>query len=103
MLKPDDRRLELYKEIGAEIGDLVSDKQVAYGDSFGKSGELLKILYPDGVKPENYTDMLTIVRIIDKIFRIATNKDAFGEDPYKDIAGYSILNVVKNIINKEKK
>jgi hypothetical protein len=101
VLENNDKRLGLYEKVGSEIGKLVAEKQVAYGDSFGKSGELLKVLYPDGVKPEDYTDMLTIVRIIDKIFRIATNKGAFEENPYKDIAGYSLLSVVKEIINTE--
>ena len=37
--------------------------------------------------------MLAVVRIVDKLFRIATDKDAFGESPFKDIAGYGILGV----------
>jgi hypothetical protein len=37
--------------------------------------------------------MLAITRILDKLFRIATRKDAFGESPFKDIAGYGILGV----------
>ena len=43
----------------------------------------------------SYGDVLTIARIWDKIKRIATDKDAFGESPYKDIAGYAILGVGK--------
>lgn len=35
--------------------------------------------------------MLAIVRVFDKMMRIATDKDAFGEDPWRDIAGYAIL------------
>jgi hypothetical protein len=80
-----------YQEIGTEIGKLVDEKNKAYGDSFSKSGEILKILYPNGIAIDQYQDMLYIVRVIDKLFRIATNKDAFGENPAKDIAGYSIL------------
>lgn len=80
-----------YEKIGREIGELVTEKQKAYGDSFGKSGKVLNILYPDGIKPEQYDDVLTITRIIDKLFRIANKKDAFNENPYGDIAGYSIL------------
>jgi hypothetical protein len=37
--------------------------------------------------------MLALIRIIDKLFRIATSKDSFKEDPYADIAGYCILKV----------
>lgn len=80
-----------YEEIGQEIGALVDKKNAAYGDSFNKSGEILKLLFPKGIKPEQYEDMLFIVRNVDKLFRLATNKDAFGENPCRDIAGYAIL------------
>ena len=80
-----------YEQLGQEVGRLVDEKQVAYGDSFGKAGQVLRILYPDGIAPEQYDDALAITRIIDKLFRIATDKDAFGESPYSDIAGYGLL------------
>lgn len=82
----------MYEQIGQEIGRLVDEKQKAYGRSFQKAPKILEILYPDGVKPEQYADMLTLVRIIDKQTRIASgDKKAFGESPYRDIAGYGIL------------
>lgn len=80
-----------YKEIGSEIGALVDQKNLAYGDSFNRSGEVLKILYPNGIKPDQYKDALAVVRIIDKLFRIANAKDALNENPFRDIAGYGIL------------
>lgn len=82
-----------FKRIGEEIGNLVAEKQFAYGDSFSKSGKVLEILYPNGVSVNNYSDLLTITRVIDKLFRIANKKDAMGENPWKDIAGYAILGV----------
>lgn len=84
-----------YKDIGAEIGALVEEKQVAYGDSFSKAGAILRILYPDGVPLEKLDDMLTIARIVDKLFRIATDRDALGESPWRDIAGYALLSVAR--------
>ena len=89
-----------YIKISQELGALVDDKQKAYGDSFSKSDQIIKILYPDGVKPENYKDLLTITRIIDKLFRIATNKNAYGESPYRDIAGYAILGLANDMEEK---
>ena len=80
-----------YEKLGSEVGKLVAEKQLAYGDSFGKSGNVLRILYPDGIQPSQYDDLLTIVRIIDKLFRIATNKGAFSENPYSDVVGYGLL------------
>lgn len=80
-----------YKILGTKIGELVDEKNQAYGNSFGEAGNFLRILYPDGIKPEQYTDMLCVVRIFDKLKRIATKKGAFQESPYRDIAGYSLL------------
>jgi len=80
-------------KLGAEIGSLVATKQAAYGDSFGKSGKVVQILYPHGIASEQIDDSLTIVRMIDKLFRIATDKDALGEDPYRDVLGYSVLSI----------
>jgi len=80
-----------FEKIGSEIGKLVDLKNNAYGSSFEKSEQILKILYPDGVEPSQYKNMLALTRIIDKLFRIANQKDAFGESPFKDIAGYGIL------------
>ena len=84
---------QTFEEVGAGIGRLVSEKNASYGDSFSKTNGILRILYPDGIKPDQYGDLLTITRILDKFFRIATDKDAFGESPWRDIAGYSILKV----------
>jgi hypothetical protein len=80
-----------FERIGYNIGKLVKEKNEAYGDSFNKCGEFLKILYPNGVNPNDYTDMLGIVRVFDKMMRIANRKDAFGENPWNDIGGYAIL------------
>lgn len=85
-----------FEKIASEIGRLVEEKNLAYGSSFLKSEKILKILYPDGIKPDQYRDMLAITRIVDKLFRIATRKDAFGESPFKDIAGYGILGVAND-------
>lgn len=84
-----------FKQIGEEIGELVQKKNLAYGNSFGKSGEIIEILYPDGIEPNQYQDMLTIIRVLDKLFRIATDKDALGENPWNDICGYAILAIAQ--------
>ncbi len=75
---------------GAELGHLVDVKQAAYGDSFGKSGQVMRILYPAGVAAEQLDDALTVVRILDKLFRVATSRDALGESPFRDIGGYAL-------------
>jgi len=91
-----------YIGIAKDIGSLVEEKQEAYGDSFSKSEKIINILYPNGVKPENYRDLLTVTRIIDKLFRIATRKNTFGESPYRDIAGYALLGIASDLEEEKK-
>ena len=85
-----------YHDTAQEIADLVVEKQAAYGDSFGKARGIIKILYPEGVQPDQYQDFLTVVRVIDKLFRVATDRDALGESPWRDIQGYALLATVRN-------
>lgn len=85
-----------YHEIGEEIGRLVQEKNEAYGDSFGQACRILEVLYPDGIQPAQYRDALAITRVIDKLFRLANKKDAFGESPWRDICGYAILGVAND-------
>lgn len=84
------------KQIALEIAALVERKQLAYGNSFGKSGAVLRILYPDGISHEQMDDALTVTRVLDKLFRIATEKSALGESPWRDIMGYALLAVDKD-------
>jgi len=92
-----------YQKLGVQIGKLVDRKNKAYGNSFSEAGEFLKMLYPKGVAPDKYQDMLCIVRIFDKLKRIATDKDALGESPFADITGYGLLGLEMDLKREKKK
>lgn len=98
-----DTKASQFEEIGLEIGSLVTEKNKAYGNSFAEVGNFLKILYPEGIKPEQYVDALAVVRIFDKLKRIAARKDAFNESPYGDIVGYGILGLWNDRNQKNEK
>jgi hypothetical protein len=89
-----------FKEMGQALGELVEAKNVQYGDSAGRAGRIIEILYPDGIEPYQYDDALLMVRVLDKLSRIAQRgpdgKDLGGESPWKDIAGYGLLGAVKD-------
>lgn len=87
---------ERLAEIGEELGRLVRDKNIAYGSSFETCVEHMKILYPDGISPDQYTDALLVVRVLDKLNRISNKKGAFGESPWADVAGYGICGAKKD-------
>lgn len=90
------QKKEKFLEAAIDIGKLVQEKNNAYGNSFEQAGEFLKLLFPNGIPVSSYTDMLCIVRIFDKLKRIATHKNAYNESPYKDLDGYAILGLVKD-------
>jgi len=52
-----------YQALANEIGALVNEKNKAYGNSFEQAEEFLKLLFPNGIPIESYSDMLCIVRI----------------------------------------
>ena len=91
-----------YAEEAINLAELITKKQVAYGDSFGQSKRIIEALYPNGITPEQYQDALAIIRIIDKLFRIANKKFAFEENPWQDIAGYALLSFIQQMDNQEK-
>jgi hypothetical protein len=84
------------EKLGKELGELVEAKRQAYGNSFASCGDFLKIIFPDGVTPDQYTDLLLLSRIFDKLMRVGNNKDFNNESPYLDIAGYGLLGVDKD-------
>lgn len=86
-----------YNKIAKEVADIVEQKNKTYGNAAGECNLFLELLYPDGVSVKDYKNMLFLVRLWDKIKRIATDKDAFGEEPEKDIIGYC-LQKLKNEI-----
>lgn len=90
-----------YEELGLRVGSLVDVKNKAYGSAFDDAGRFLKLLYPEGIQPDQYGDALALVRIFDKMKRIATDKDALGESPYQDIAGYGLLGLRRSEFEKQ--
>ena len=93
--------MKAYTNLGTTIGRLVEEKDQAYGSSFERSQEILKVLYPKGIQPDQYCNMLGMVRVIDKLFRIANRKEAFGENPWQDIAGYGLLGLANEMDEEE--
>lgn len=94
----------LLTQITQELNKLLLQKREAYGQAFFQSSSIMKALYPQGISPHQYDDALTIMRICDKLFRIANaknGKDSMNEDPWKDIAGYAILSLENKTV-KEK-
>ena len=82
---------DIFMTLATELGKLLAEKNQAYGDAFSKTTQILTLLYPQGIKVQQYKDVHVLVRMLDKMSRIAQDNDPMGESPYKDLAGYAIL------------
>ena len=81
--------MKTYEQIGAHLIQLLEQKRQAYGDGFNGVPQIIEILYPNGIDPQDYANILTLTRILDKIYRISNNDKS--EDAWLDIAGYCFL------------
>lgn len=82
---------ERIRALAKNLGEIVEEKNRAYGDSSNKTGMIMAILYPEGIRCEQMTDALLMVRILDKLSRIATDPSYNGESPWQDLAGYGLI------------
>lgn len=95
--------MSVYDELATELGATVTEKNKAYGNSFSTAAKALEILYPDGIPVSKYGSILLFARMWDKHSREAHDADAFGESPYKDLAGYSLLGWAESEARKKAK
>lgn len=93
-----------FHEIAVLQADLLEKKDRAYGSSFNKTADHLKILFPDGIVDDQYQHLMFIIRVLDKLTRIANSSLLPPEegclDAYLDINGYSILGIKKILDSK---
>ena len=91
MSQPMKNKDDIFMQLATDLGKLLAEKTLAYGDAFSKTTQILTLLYPQGIKVQQYKDVHVLVRMLDKMSRIAQDNDPMGESPYKDLAGYAIL------------
>lgn len=70
---------------------MVERKNESYGDSIGKSADILGIVCPGGIVPSIYHRAHILIRCLDKICRLfsPTIKEHEAIDAWRDLAGYA--------------
>ncbi len=96
VLDQQEYKMNKFEKIASDLSTILSMKNEAYGNAFDKTTQILMLLYPNGITVNQYKDVHVIVRMLDKLSRIARDNDPMGESPYMDIAGYSILALARD-------
>ena len=96
VLDQQEYKMNKFEKIASNLATILSMKNDAYGNAFDKTTQILTLLYPTGIKVEQFKDVHVLIRMLDKLSRIARDNDPMGESPYMDIAGYSILALARD-------
>ena len=87
-------------DIACDVVKVVEEKNREYGSAFQKVGEILSILFPNGIPTNKYHDAAILIRVLDKVCRIAnTNDKGVKKDAWLDICGYALLRLSKGDLN----
>lgn len=85
----------MFDKLGGLIGKFLKYKNHEYNNSHEKATKCIEILFPNGIKFEQYNDFIGIIRILDKISRIS-NGNLGTENAWVDLLGYAFLEVLKD-------
>lgn len=83
------------QKLAQNIAETVDKKGAAYGNAIDFVEKTLTELYPNGIPVTAYKDALITVRVLDKLKRLSTDPNAFGESPWEDIVGYALRGAEK--------
>ncbi len=90
------KKIKDFKEIAKEMGEFVTEKNKAYGNSFEECEKFLYMLFPVKIPIKHYGNILCIVRMFDKLKKIAADRDTFQENPFDDLVGIALRMSLNN-------
>ena len=91
------------RSVACDVVVVVEEKNREYGSAFQKVSEILNILFPNGISTNKYHDVAILVRVLDKICRIASANDKdVKKDAWLDICGYALLRLSEGDLNGTK-
>ena len=88
------------RSVACDVVVVVEEKNREYGSAFQKVSEILNILFPNGIPASKYHDVAILIRVLDKICRIASANDKdVKKDAWLDITGYGLLRLSEGDLN----
>ena len=80
-----------YEEIGGFVGLMTDRKNAALHNVLNRSGEMIRILYPHGIRTDQYGDFLILNRIIDNMCQIPSGGPALAQEAWLEIACFALM------------
>ena len=88
------------ESISCDVVSIVKEKNKEYGSAFQKVSEILTILFPNGIPTNKYHDVAILIRVLDKVCRIASANDKdVKKDAWLDLTGYGLLRLSEGDLN----
>ena len=88
------------RSVACDVVVVVEEKNREYGSAFQKVSEILAILFPNGIPTNKYHDVAILIRVLDKVCRIANaNSKDVKKDAWLDICGYALLRLSEDDLN----
>ena len=88
------------RSVACDVVVVVEEKNREYDSAFQKVSEILNILFPNGIPTNKYHDVAILIRVLDKICRIASANDKnVKKDAWLDITGYGLLRLSEGDLN----
>lgn len=99
-----------FEEIALGLASLLKEKESKYGDTYQLLPSILPIFYKNFydqktncylLSYDDFSRLLAVTRVFDKLCRIV-HGDKGEESAWRDIAGYAMLEIRKQMKKKEK-
>ncbi len=59
-----------------KFGDVIDGKDRSNGDNSARVANMMRELYPDGIQPDQYDEVLGMARILDKLSSVTSQEGA---------------------------
>jgi len=94
----------IYERIGDDVKRIVQRLEDHHGHSLGQTKEVLKLIYPRGIAPDQFGDAVQMVRVLDELFVIGNMEgvhDSERADMWKELIAKVFTSLGSDTINAE--
>lgn len=89
-----------FQDAAKMVANVLTEKNASYGDATTVTASIAKLLWSEGIPVSQLDEALVVIRMLDKLCRIAKGTKFANEDAWLDLAGYALLVLAKGMGEK---